>query len=102
MGKIFTFLPPMPEGKKVRTKLIAPPTQGGFRSALLGILIFIIAAGACGTVWYMRGVERKKAADCAKKPVQTQVKKDCPKAEVKTPPAKTAVPAAKPQAPIKK
>ena len=102
MGKIFTFLPPMPEGKKVRTKLIAPPTQGGIRSALLGILIFIIAAGACGTVWYMRGVERKKAADCAKKTVQTQVKKDCPKAEVKTPPAKTAAPAAKPQAPIKK
>jgi hypothetical protein len=107
MGKIFTFQPAMPEGRKVRTAMLTRPSQGGIKSMLLGILIFVIIAAACGTVWYMRGVERKKAAECRKSALQTAVKKDAPQAEVKTPAAKTPapvvkVPAAKAQTPVKK
>lgn len=66
MGKIFTFLPPMPEGKKIRLKFAGRPDQGSVKRTLFGIVIALIIAAGCCAVWYMRGLERQKVLESQK------------------------------------
>ena len=75
MGKIFTFLPPMPEGKKIRLKFAGRPDQGSVKRTLFGIIIALIIAAGCCAVWYMRGLERQKVLESQKCTPAAVVKK---------------------------
>ena len=92
MGKIFTFLPIMPDGKKIRLNVASRPSQGCWKYTLTGLLVTLIIIAACAGVWYMRGVERNRrtciSAATAEKSVK-QSAKPCTKA------AGTPAPAAK-------
>ena len=106
MGKIFTFLPPMPEGKKIRLKFESRPDQGSVKRTIFGIFIALIIAAACCTVWYMRGVERQKNLEAVKCAAPAAEQKDAPKAApapaVKVQLPAAGAPAAKPQTNTKK
>ena len=97
MGHLFTFQPPMPEGKKINPVFAGRPVRGAWKRVLLSILITLIVAGVCGGIWYMRGVERSKAAKAAAE-VKNQTQKEADKN--KPCPAKAPVKAAA-KAPVK-
>ena len=102
LGDIFTFTPIMPPGKKLRSTFVPRQVPGVWKARILwGFVTLIIAALCCG-IWYMRGIERAKAAEKALLEAQKEAavraesrKKDCPspkegKAEVKKETAKAA------------
>ena len=79
MGHLFTFQPVMPEGRKERSVFVSRPMAGAWKSVLIYILIILVAAGVCGGIWYMRGVERAKAARSAAEIQKEAAKnKSCP------------------------
>lgn len=101
MGDIFTFMPIMPDGKKIRCHVETRPSQGAWKRTFAGILITLLIVAVCGGIWYMRGVERKAAA-CRKEAVTVKQPAEnvskCAAPAAKSAAAKAAAPKAVPKA----
>ena len=75
VGDIFTFTPVMPSGKKIHAPLYTRPVPGIWWKRFVSFLLILLFAAVCGGIWYMRGVERAKAA--AKTELKANDKEKC-------------------------
>ena len=106
LGDIFTFTPIMPPGKKIRSTFVPRQVPGVWKTRIIWFFAALLAAAVCCGVWYMRGIERTRAAERALLEAQKEAaakaearKKSCPPAreantEVKKASVQPAVPAA--------
>ena len=106
LGDIFTFTPIMPPGKKIRSTFVPRQVPGVWKTRIIWFFAALLAAAVCCGVWYMRGIERTRAAERALLEAQKEAaakaearKKSCPPAreantEVKKASLQPAVPAA--------